>query len=125
MMRRLFTLLLMTVFFGLMAETETHAQIQIFSTKLKITVVDALGNLVKEAKVVLYKNQADYDKEVNEVQAYKLTNKKGQVTFKKLQPRSYYIKVAKGDMNNAGAGEKVKKLAKGKLNKVHVVISAL
>lgn len=115
----------MTVFFGLMAETKTHAQIQIFSTKLKITVVDALGNLVKEAKVLLYKNQADYDKEVNEVQAHKLTNKKGQVTFKKLQPRSYYIKMTKGDMNNAGAGEKVKKLAKGKLNKVHVVISAL
>ena len=125
MTRRLFTLLLMTVFFGLMAETKTHAQIQIFSTKLKITVVDALGNLVKEAKVLLYKNQADYDKEVNEVQAHKLTNKKGQVTFKKLQPRSYYIKMTKGDMNNAGAGEKVKKLAKGKLNKVHVVISAL
>lgn len=125
MTRRLFTLLLMTVFFGLLAETKTQAQIQIFSTKLKITVVDALGNLVKDAKVLLYKDQADYDKEVNEVQAYKLTNKKGQVTFKKLQPRSYYIKVTKGDMNNAGAGEKVKKLAKGKLNKVHVVISAL
>lgn len=124
-MRRLFTLLLMTVFFGLLAETKTRAQIQIFSTKLKITVVDALGNLVKDAKVLLYKNQADYDKEVNEVQAYKLTNKKGQVIFKKLQPRSYYIKVTKGDMNNAGAGEKVKKLAKGKLNKVHVVISSL
>lgn len=112
---------MVTVLFGLVAQQEANAQV--FSTKLKITVIDPLGNVVEDAKVVLYKNQSDYDKEVNEVQPYKLSNSKGQVTFKKLKANSYYIKVTKGDMSNIGAGEKVENLVAGRLNKTNVVIS--
>ena len=60
---------------------------------------------------------------MNPVQKLKLTNVKGQVTFKKLEPRSYYVLVRKGDMSNAGGGEIVNDLVKGKVNKANVVIS--
>ncbi|OEK05493.1 hypothetical protein BFP71_07850 [Roseivirga misakiensis] len=93
------------------------------STKLKITVVDELGNVVPDAKVILFANEADYNKEVNPVQPFKLTDSKGRVTFKKLDTKSYYIIVRKGDKDNSGGGEVVSKLVKGKVNKANIVIS--
>lgn len=120
-MRKILPLLLMVMAFTFMAEQESQAQI--LSTKLKITVIDPLGNVVEDAKVMLFANKADYLKETNEVQPFKLTNAKGQVTFKKLDPKSYYILVKKGDMSNSGGGEIVDTLEKGKLNKANVVIS--
>ncbi len=121
MTRRFFTMLLFTAFFGL--ATQQEAEAQILSTKLKITVIDPIGNVVPDAEVTLFKTKADYQKEVNPVQKLKLTNVKGQVTFKKLEPRSYYVLVRKGDMSNAGGGEIVNDLVKGKVNKANVVIS--
>ncbi|KYG85869.1 hypothetical protein AWW67_00870 [Roseivirga seohaensis] len=96
---------------------------QIFNTKLKITVLDELGNIVEGAKVTIYKTQADYNAEKNAVQPAQLTNNKGQVTFKKLDAIPYYVLVRKGDMDNAGGGEIVSKLEKNKLNKANIVIS--
>lgn len=100
-----------------------EAEAQILSTKLKITVVDELGNVVKDAKVTLYATKEDYNKEENSVQPYKLTDSKGRVTFKKLNAQSYYVIIRKGDKNNAGGGELITDLEKGKLNKANVVIS--
>ncbi|MFY0591442.1 carboxypeptidase-like regulatory domain-containing protein [Roseivirga sp.] len=99
------------------------AEAQVFSTKLKITVVDELGNVVPDAKVTLYATEADYNKEVNPVQPFKLTDSKGKATFKKLDTKSYYVIVRKGDKDNAGGGEIVSKLVKGKVNKANIVIS--
>lgn len=103
--------------------TPETSEAQILSTKLKITVVDELGNFVKDAKVTLYSTQEDYNKETNPVQPYKLTDGKGRVTFKKLKAQSYYVIIRKGDKNNAGGGEVITDLEKGKLNKANVVIS--
>jgi len=100
-----------------------EAEAQIFNTKLKITVVDELGNIVPDAKVTLYGSEADYNKEVNAVQPFQLTDSKGRVTFKKLDAKSYYVIVRKGDKDNAGGGELVSDLKKGKINKANVVIS--
>ena len=111
----------MVLAFSFMGQPEGHAQI--LSTKLKVTVIDPIGNVVEDAKVTIYKNEADFIKEVNEVQKFKLTNNKGQVTFKKLDTVSYFILVRKGDMSNIGGGERVEALQKGKVNKVNVVIS--
>ena len=121
MIKRILPLLLMVLAFSFMGQPESHAQI--LSTKLKITVIDPIGNVVEDAKVTIYKNEADFIKEVNEVQKFKLTNNKGQVTFKKLDTVSYFILVRKGDMSNIGGGERVEALQKGKVNKVNVVIS--
>lgn len=102
---------------------QNKAEAQILSTKLKITIVDALGNVVHDAKVRIFKNEADYTKEVNDVQKFKLTNAKGQVTFKKLNAASYYILVEKGDLNNSDGGSIVDTLQAGKVNKVNIVIT--
>ncbi len=102
---------------------QQNAEAQILSTKLKITVVDALGNVVQDAKVRIFRNEADYTKEANDLQKYQLTNAKGQVTFKKLEAASYYILVTKGDLDNTNGGSIVDTLKKGKVNKVNIVIT--
>lgn len=117
-MKRLILLTLVTI----MALANV-SEAQILSTKLKITVVDELGNVVPDAKVTLYGSEADYNKEVNPVQPFKLTDSKGRVTFKKLTPKSYYVIIRKGDKDNSGGGEIINDLEKGKVNKANVVIS--
>ena len=121
MIRRIFTVVLLTAIMGFAAQNEASAQI--FSTKLKVTVIDDLGNVVPDAQVTLYKNKTDWEKEVNPVQKFKLSNAKGQVTFKKLTQQTYYVLVRKGEMDNIGRGEKVENLATGKLNKANIVIT--
>lgn len=120
-MKKLFPILLMVIMSTVLVQNRAEAQI--LSTKLKITVVDALGNIVPDAKVRIFKSEADYTKEVNDVQPFKLTNSKGQVTFKKLGAVSYYILVEKDDLNNADGGSIVEALQKGKVNKVNIVIT--
>lgn len=119
-MKRLIVLSLIS--FLAFAQTQ-EASAQIFSTKLKITVLDDLGNVVKDAKVTIYGSEADYSKEVNPVQPYQLTDSKGRVTFKNLDTKSYYVIVRKGDMDNSQGGEIVSELSKGKVNKANIVIS--
>ncbi|WP_286746353.1 carboxypeptidase-like regulatory domain-containing protein [Roseivirga sp. UBA1976] len=121
MKKFLFVLLFGLVGFGM----EQKAEAQIFTTKLKITVVDELGNVVPDAKVTLYANANDYKAEKNPVQEFQLTNKKGIVTFKGLNQKQYYVKVEKGDKTNAGGGEIISDLEPKKLNKANVVISEL
>jgi hypothetical protein len=96
---------------------------QIFNTKLKITVIDELGNPVSGAKVTIFKNKFDYNAEKNPVRETEISNNKGQVTFKKIDPVAYYVLAKKGDMDNAGAGEIITELKKNKINKANVVIS--
>lgn len=119
-MKRLIVISLVS--FLAFAQTQ-EASAQIFSTKLKITVLNDLGNVVKDARVTIYRNEADYIKETNAVQPYQLTDSKGRVTFKNLETRSYYVIVRKGDMDNSNGGEIISELSKGKVNKANVVIS--
>lgn len=121
MRKYLVVLMLCMAAFGLKQE----ANAQIFNTKLKITVVDELGNVVVAAKVTLYANVNDYNAEKNPVQETLMTNKKGIVTFKGLTKKEYYVKVEKGDQTNAGGGEIISDLEPKKLNKANVVISEL
>lgn len=88
---------------------------------VKVTVVDNLGNHVEGAEVVLYDTKEDYEKEVNPV-AKETTDSKGRVTFKKLEPKSYFIHVFKGDMNNNWSGVQTDNLLPNKINKMIVVI---
>lgn len=121
MRKYLVILILSMAAFGLKQE----ANAQIFNTKLKITVVDELGNVMVGAKVTLYANATDYKNEKNPVQETLMTNKKGIVTFKGLEKTEYYVKVEKDDMTNAGGGEIISGLEPKKLNKSNVVISEL
>lgn len=90
-------------------------------TKLKITVINGAGNVVKNATVRLFLSEDDYINDKKSILSEK-TNEKGQVIFKKLDPRSYYIDARKGDLNNDGRGSKTDKLKEGRVNRVNVVI---
>ena len=115
--------LLLSFFLGLMAVSQqSQAQIQIFNTKFKVTILDELGNLVPDAEVTLYATLDDYKAEKNPVQKTMLTDSKGKVTFKKLDKKQYYVIVRKGDRDNSGGGELVNNLEKGKVNKANVII---
>ena len=116
-------LITLTLIFGAFFNSADNAEEQIFNTKLKITVLNELGNVVEGAKVTIYKNEADYNAEKNAVQPAQLSNNKGQVTFKKMDPVSYYVLVTKGDLDNIGGGEIIGKLEKNKLNKANIVIT--
>lgn len=91
-------------------------------TSLKITVLNSLGNPVNEAEVRLYGSEDDYRNEENQLSEAQNTNEKGQVTFKKLEAKVYFVHVVKGEMNNDGGGAQTDTLQVGRLNKVNIVI---
>ena len=95
---------------------------QLLKTSLKITVIDELGNIVEGAAVQLYPSEEDYRNEANAVSEVSHTDKKGQVKFKELDAKVYFVNASKGDKNNIGAGVQTDKLEEGKLNKVNIVI---
>lgn len=94
---------------------------QVLPTKLRITVIDGLGNPTEGAQVSIFDNEESYRASENPV-ATATSDSKGRVTFKELKPISYFIFAAKDDMNNNGEGVKTAPLDEGKLNKVNTVI---
>lgn len=94
---------------------------QLLPTKLRVTVIDGLGNFVEGAQVSIYDNEKDYLASENSI-ATETTDKKGRVTFKEVKNIAYFIEAKDGDRNNNGEGVKTGKLEEGKLNKVNTVI---
>ncbi|MFY0601335.1 MAG: carboxypeptidase regulatory-like domain-containing protein [Cyclobacteriaceae bacterium] len=90
-------------------------------TKLKISVIDNLGNFVEGASVSIYTSEEDYRASENAI-ARVSSNEKGQALFKGLEPISYYIDAQKGDLNNNAAGVKTAALKEGRVNKVNTII---
>ena len=97
------------------------AQPEFLPTKLRITVIDGLGNPAEGATVTIYLNEDDYRNSENPV-AKAISDNKGRVTFKDLKPVPYFIDARKGDMNNDFEGVRTAALEEGKLNKVNTVI---
>jgi hypothetical protein len=110
------------VFSGSLFFQAQEAEAQ-FSTKLRISVLDELGNAVEGAEVSLYKTRSDYEKEVHVVQKTMISDDKGRVLFKQLDAISYYVIVRKGEKDNIGGGEIISALEPKRLNKVNVIIS--
>ena len=108
--------------FLLLSVTIAAGNYQVFKTSIKITVIDELGNIVEGASVQIYGSEEDYRNESNPVTDVAVTDKKGQVKFKELESKVYFVNVSKGDKNNIGAGVQTAKLEDGKLNKVNIVI---
>lgn len=121
---------LLIVFFIMSCQTVPSAGVpkaddtpfQLFKTSLEVTVRDNLGNVVEGAEVMLFKNKEDYQKESNPIQGIKYTDAKGRVKYSELDTQEYYINVAKGDLNNYGAGIKTDQLAEKRNNKVTIII---
>lgn len=93
----------------------------VLPTKLRITVIDGLGNPTEGAEVSIFDSEESYRAGEGAV-ATDTTDIKGRVTFKELKPISYYIYAHKDDMNNDGEGVVTAPLDEGKLNKVNTVI---
>lgn len=97
------------------------AERQLLPTKLKITVIDGLGNPTEGATVTIYESEENYLKNENPVATAK-TDNKGRAVFKDVKPVSYYVDARKGDMNNDGEGVKIAPLQEGRTNTVNTVI---
>jgi len=95
---------------------------QLFKTNLKISVRNELGNTVEGVSIQLYPTEKDYREETNPSTDLMMTNSKGEVKFKDLEPVAYFINAENGDKNNIGAGVKTDILEEGKLNKITVII---
>lgn len=106
----------------MMLSSFSNREDQLLKTSLKITVRNELGNIEPGVEVKLFASDADYRKETNPVQEAAYTDKKGQVKFKELKSKVYYILAKKGDKSNVGAGVSTDKLEEGKLNKVTIII---
>ena len=106
----------------LMLSSFTLNENQVFKTALKITVRNELGNIEEGVAIQLFGSDADYRSETNQVKETGYTDKKGQVKFKELESKTYYILAKKGDKSNVGAGVSTDKLLEGKLNKVTIII---
>ena len=107
------------VFVMLFAFTDTQAQI--LPTKITITVLDRLGNVVEGAEVNLYTSKDNYRASENAVFTG-TSDKKGRVKFKNAETRAYFTDARKGDQNNDGQGVQSGKLEAGKVNKINIVI---
>ena len=114
------SILLFVCIIGL-AGMSLHVEAQLLPTKLRVTVIDGLGNFVPGAMVAIYDNEKDYLASENPVASMK-TDSKGRVTFKELETRSYFIEAKKGDMTNDGEGVQTGVLSEGRINKVNTVI---
>ena len=98
-----------------------EANAQLLPTKLRVTVIDGLGNFVQGASVALYENEEDYLASENPV-AVLQTDKKGRVLFKDLKTISYFIEAKKGEQTNDGEGVQTATLSEGRVNRVNTVI---
>ena len=94
---------------------------QIFNIKLNVTIVDASGKAVENAKVALYSSDGDHTKEEDMLQSGK-TNSKGVVVFKKLETKAYYLAAEKGKLDNSLGDHKTGEMHKGKINKITLTI---
>lgn len=94
---------------------------QLLKTGLRVTIIDELGNIQQDAKVVLYPSLEEYRKDSNAV-ASTTTDKRGVAKFTDLKPQIYYVNASKGDKNNIGAGVQTDTLKEGRINKVNIVI---
>lgn len=119
-MRKIF--LISSFFLGFFA---IHtAQAQFFPTNLEITVLDDKGNIQPNAIVKIYGSEEDYTNDKNVVNLGK-TNAKGEIKFKKLEEKEYYIRATKGDMDNELSANKTGKLEPKRNNMVNVIIEGL
>ncbi|WP_424963590.1 carboxypeptidase regulatory-like domain-containing protein [Ekhidna sp.] len=97
------------------------SEAQLLPTKLRVTVIDRLGNFVEGATVSIYETEKDYLASENAIATLK-TDKKGRVTFKEVKPMAYFVEAKFEDMNNNGEGVKTGELSEGRINKVNTVI---
>ena len=115
------SILITLAFLSFFSMSFIAADEQLLSTSLRITILNELGNVEEGANVVLYKSEEDYDDGANAVDIG-VTDKKGRVNFRNLEPIVYFVHAENGERNNYGAGIQTTPLTQGKMNRVNIVI---
>lgn len=99
----------------------SSASSQSLKSKLQITVLDGMGNIVEGADVKIFATEADYKSTENEV-LVGTTDKKGRVKLKGLaEGKTYFLDVRKDDLKNDGRAVQTSALTKG-TNRVNIII---
>jgi len=112
------------IFSGIMAITITIMSFQVLlKTSLQIRILNRLGSTVSGVEVKLYGNKEDYEGGKNQIGEIQITDKKGQVLIKDLQPYPYYVSAKKGELSNYGEAELTDTLSAGRRNKVVIIIN--
>lgn len=96
--------------------------IQLVKTTLRITVLNDLGTAKEEVKVSLFSSDEDYRAGKNIVQEG-MTDSKGRVNFKDLESKVYWVRAAKGDLNNDGMAVQTDTLQARRLNQATIIIN--
>ncbi len=94
----------------------------ILKTSLQIKILNRLGSTVQGVEVKLYGNKEDYNASKNQIGTM-MTDAKGQVLFKNLEAKPYYVSAVKGKLNNFGEAELTDTLTAGRRNKVIIIIN--
>lgn len=97
------------------------ADLKLLPTSLKVLVLDELGNPVEGAEVSLFQSEEDYRAGTN-LLVKKTSNKDGEVVFKKLEVKAYFVHVDYEGKNNVGGGVLTEKLVEGRVNKVNTIV---
>jgi len=92
----------------------------LLKTSLNVTVRDETGNVVQGAKIKLYSNRENWEKEIGHF-AEDSTDEKGIAKFKEVTSLNIFVLARQGEKDNTGGGEQVK-LEQGKINKITVII---
>ncbi len=100
-----------------------NSNAQLLKTKLEITILNTTGNPEPGAEVKLYANEDDYLAGENAIGGKQFTDSKGEVIYKDLEAKSYYIFAQKGKADNYGESEKTIPLEAGRKNKITVIIT--
>lgn len=107
--------------FVLILSATTISSAQSLKSKIKITVIDGLGNIAEGADVKIFASEADYKSSQNSVFTG-TTDKKGRVKFKGLaEGKVYFLDVRKDDLNNDGRAVQTSAMTKG-TNRVNIII---
>ncbi|MGL1889128.1 MAG: carboxypeptidase-like regulatory domain-containing protein [Reichenbachiella sp.] len=106
----------------LMITASFHVAEGVLSTSLRVTVLDELGNPAVGVPVSIFASKPDYKAEVNPVVPTDSTDEKGRVTFKGLDPISYFVHAELEGKSNIGGAVLTAVLIEGKTNKVNTTI---
>ncbi|MFY0652955.1 MAG: carboxypeptidase regulatory-like domain-containing protein [Cyclobacteriaceae bacterium] len=121
-MKRSFQLIALFAVVMFTASSFSTINSRLLPTSLRVTVLDAAGNIVEGATVTLYKTQDDYFEEKEPYRESDKSDGKGRVTFKKVEARKYFIHAKKGDKDNVGEVVSTAKLKEGRMNMVNTII---
>ncbi len=92
-------------------------------TDLAVSVVDADGNVLSGISVTIYLTRDDWEEGINSVD-FGTTNTNGMITFRSLEPQSYFIEALSGDLSNWDGTVETSVLVANNINELKLTITS-